>query len=171
MRSRSVNRNAGEILLYVADYQGSRLTPLLGKKRPLKVRSWSTVGEIKGVLAKRLSVPPSSQRLFFKGNELLMNAHSLQDEGVCRSGEVLEWSLVSASARPPEMELCADTLLRKCPSALEHLWLQAKRALALGLAPSLATEGLGGSYFMPGPRGRPVCVFKPQDEEPMCENK
>lgn len=48
--------------------------------------------------------------------------------------------------------------------------LQAKRAMHLGLVPSLAMEGTGGTYFMPDCRGKHVACFKPQDEEPFSVN-
>jgi hypothetical protein len=49
-----------------------------------------------------------------------------------------------------------------------HQHFKAARAgLAEGLAPTLAKAGTGGSYFLQDVSGRPVAVFKPEDEEPL----
>jgi hypothetical protein len=51
------------------------------------------------------------------------------------------------------------------------LLLQAARAgLAEGLQPTLAKAGTGGSYFLQDVQGKPVAVFKPEDEEPHAVN-
>ena len=51
------------------------------------------------------------------------------------------------------------------------LVLQAARAgLAEGLQPTLAKAGTGGSYFLQDVSGRPVAVFKPEEEEPHAVN-
>lgn len=48
---------------------------------------------------------------------------------------------------------------------------QAARAgLAEGLQPTLAKAGTGGSYFLQDVQGKPVAVFKPEDEEPHAVN-
>lgn len=87
---RSGARPSGEIVVYVAD--ADKQNPLLGKKRPLRLRTWSTVSDVKNVLQGRLRVPSHSQILVFGGKEL-RNAHSLQDCGVCRNNDTLYWAL------------------------------------------------------------------------------
>lgn len=47
---------------------------------------------------------------------------------------------------------------------------QALQGLALGLAPVLAMDGTGGTYFFKDPSHRNVGCFKPQDEEPFGPN-
>lgn len=50
---------------------------------------------------------------------------------------------------------------------LHQHWKAARAGLAEGLAPTLAKAGTGGSYFLQDVSGRPVAVFKPEDEEPL----
>ena len=52
------------------------------------------------------------------------------------------------------------------PVALMKVLHQALQGLALGLAPVLAMDGTGGTYFLKDPTHRNVGCFKPQDEEP-----
>uniref|UniRef100_A0A7R9V548 1-phosphatidylinositol 4-kinase n=1 Tax=Chlamydomonas euryale TaxID=1486919 RepID=A0A7R9V548_9CHLO len=47
---------------------------------------------------------------------------------------------------------------------------RAAAGLLAGYAPSLAAEGMGGTYVMCGPDGAPVGVLKPADEEPLAPN-
>uniref|UniRef100_M4BF18 Ubiquitin-like domain-containing protein n=1 Tax=Hyaloperonospora arabidopsidis (strain Emoy2) TaxID=559515 RepID=M4BF18_HYAAE len=48
--------------------------------------------------------------------------------------------------------------------------VKALQGLALGLAPVLAMDGTGGTYFFKDPSHRNVGCFKPQDEEPFGPN-
>ncbi|KAJ8542407.1 hypothetical protein ON010_g12405 [Phytophthora cinnamomi] len=56
----------------------------------------------------------------------------------------------------------------------DELWsirgVKALQGLALGLAPVLAMDGTGGTYFFKDPSHRNVGCFKPQDEEPFGPN-
>ncbi|POM66411.1 Phosphatidylinositol 3 and 4-kinase-like protein, partial [Phytophthora palmivora] len=56
------------------------------------------------------------------------------------------------------------------PVALMKVTHQALQGLALGLAPVLAMDGTGGTYFFKDPSHRNVGCFKPQDEEPFGPN-
>ncbi|KAE9030265.1 hypothetical protein PR003_g12317 [Phytophthora rubi] len=56
------------------------------------------------------------------------------------------------------------------PMALMKITHQALQGLALGLAPVLAMDGTGGTYFFKDPSHRNVGCFKPQDEEPFGPN-
>ncbi|CAH0477556.1 unnamed protein product [Peronospora belbahrii] len=56
------------------------------------------------------------------------------------------------------------------PVTLMKMTHQALQGLALGLAPVLAMDGTGGTYFFKDPSYRNVCCFKPQDEEPFGPN-
>jgi hypothetical protein len=73
----------------------------------------------------------------------------------------------------PDVPRDADALPDGSPSlasplhGLHHHWQAARAGLAEGLAPTLSKAGTGGSYFLQDVRGRPVAVFKPQDEEPL----
>lgn len=56
------------------------------------------------------------------------------------------------------------------PVSLMKITHQALQGLALGLAPVLAMDGTGGTYFFKDPSHRNVGCFKPQDEEPFGPN-
>ncbi|KAL7680446.1 putative phosphatidylinositol 3-/4-kinase, catalytic domain, Ubiquitin domain-containing protein [Plasmopara halstedii] len=56
------------------------------------------------------------------------------------------------------------------PVTLMKVTHQALQGLALGLAPVLAMDGTGGTYFFKDPSHRNVGCFKPQDEEPFGPN-
>ncbi|CAI5739625.1 unnamed protein product [Hyaloperonospora brassicae] len=56
------------------------------------------------------------------------------------------------------------------PVVLMKVMHQALQGLALGLAPVLAMDGTGGTYFFKCPSHRNVGCFKPQDEEPFGPN-
>eukprot|EP00878_Enallax_costatus_P000279 GHUV01000350.1.p1 GENE.GHUV01000350.1~~GHUV01000350.1.p1 ORF type:complete len:646 (+),score=230.80 GHUV01000350.1:469-2406(+) len=57
------------------------------------------------------------------------------------------------------------------PNHLLHRhWQAAREGLAAGSAPKLVAAGTGGSYFLQDVQGKPVAVFKPEDEEPLAVN-
>jgi len=158
-----------------------------GKKRPLSVRSWSTIKDVKDQLQHLLHVPPSSQRLYFgplmiSGKEL-PNYRTLQDAGIYRSGETLlldikggvvdDGSSASSmtSLRPSTSDVCVSSfMLDVTPRPLRRIVQQARRGFALGLKPDLVLDGTGGTYFLHDARKVKVAVFKPGDEEPYAEN-
>jgi len=168
-----------------------------GKKRPLTVKTWSTVKDVKGVLQQHLGVPPSSQRLYFgplmtSGGEL-PNHRSLHDAGIYRSGETLlldvknrnpgtgvgSGSMAGASALASISSLNAlgandvcvsASFLDVTPRALRRTVCQARRGFAVGLKPDLVLDGSGGTYFLHDSRKAKVAVFKPADEEPYAAN-
>ena len=57
-----------------------------------------------------------------------------------------------------------------CPAGLKDRLIQARQGLSLGLAPRLALDGTGGTYFLRNAHKENVCVFKPSDEEPFAPN-
>ena len=73
---------AGDIKKFIREARDLR-----GKKRPITVRFWSTIKDVKDQLQLLLHVPPSVQRLFvvgplyFHGREL-PNHRTLQDTGI-----------------------------------------------------------------------------------------
>lgn len=162
--SRPADRGAGELTVFIADHE--KHTGVLGKKRRLVVRSWDSLATVKRTLATRLHIPTAQQRLFFRDKEL-KNNHSLQDAGVCRSGETLTLAIAPLGGLSAA---CVSLEAVSCPRALQHALWQAKRAFLLGQAPHLALDGTGGCYFFPDPRGVAVAVFKPSDEEAFCAN-
>jgi phosphatidylinositol 4-kinase type 2 len=64
-----------------------------GRKRPLSVKPWASIKDVKDLLANHLHVPPSSQRLYFgpliNSARELPNHRTLMDAGIYRNGETL----------------------------------------------------------------------------------
>ncbi len=65
-----------------------------GRKRPLSVKPWASIKDIKDLLANHLHVPPSSQRLYLcpvllTSARELPNHRTLMDAGIYRNGETL----------------------------------------------------------------------------------
>ena len=171
-----------------------------GRKRPLSVKPWASIKDVKDLLANHLHVPPSSQRLYFgpllTSARELPNHRTLMDAGIYRNGETLLLEitrgnndmlggsgrgLVSSSGtsdshsisslRAKANDVCvSSSLLDLTPKSLQRLVQQARRGLALGFKPALAPDGSGGSYFLCDARKKRVGVFKPADEEPFAEN-
>ncbi|CAM9103033.1 unnamed protein product [Ascophyllum nodosum] len=149
------------------------IKPLDGKdharKRPLTVKSWSTVKDLKDILQSLLHVPAASQRLFFRGGEL-RNPRTLQDCGIYRNGQTLylATSPQDEMGKPYSLEpfLGAGGL----PRSLVRVLGQAKRGLDRGFKPELTLEGTGGTYFLQDAARQKVAVFKPRDEEPFAPN-
>lgn len=80
-------------------------------------------------------------------------------------------------ARAPNLPRAATTSVNilpygahLLPVTLMKVMHQALQGLALGLAPVLAMDGTGGTYFLKDPTHRNVGCFKPQDEEPLAPN-
>lgn len=190
------NRSSGtvkgpDLRIFVRDVSDKQ-----GKKRPLTVRTWSTVKDIKDVLRQHLGVPPSSQRLYFgplmtSGGEL-PNHRTLHDAGIYRSGETLllevkksagsntgGGSTAGASALASISSLNAlgandvcvsSSFLDVTPRGLRRTICQARRGFAVGLKPDLVLDGSGGTYFLHDAHKAKVAVFKPADEEPYAAN-
>lgn len=63
------------------------------KKRPITVKTWSTIKDVKDVVQKLLNIPPSLQRLYYgpfmTSGVDLPNHRSLHDAGIYKNGQVL----------------------------------------------------------------------------------
>jgi len=166
------------------------------RKRPLTVRPWASIKDVKDQLTKHLHIPASSQAIYFgpllSSAKELPNHRTLQDAGIYRNGEILlldingsgsigthsRGSLLEksnchsiSSLRHQANDICvSSSTLDICPKSLQRLVQQSRRGLALGLKPSLAPDGSGGSYFLSDARKKRTGVFKPADEEPFAEN-
>jgi len=157
-----------------------------GRKRPLVVKTWATVKDVKDLIQQELHVPPSAQRLYFgplltSGGEL-PNYRTLHDAGVYRSGDTLlldikggagraEGASISSLKSTATSDVCvSSSLLDLTPRALRRKLQQARRGFALGLKPDLVLDGSGGTYYLHDARKVRVAVFKPADEEPYAEN-
>jgi hypothetical protein len=163
-----------------------------GRKRPLTVRPWASIKDVKDQLTKHLHIPASSQCIYFgpllSSSRELPNHRSLQDAGIYRNGDTLLLEIKGnasstggglpncscpsiSSLRNQSNDICvSSSTLDLCPKSLQRLVQQSRRGLAVGIKPALAPDGSGGSYFLSDARKIRVGVFKPADEEPFAEN-
>lgn len=164
-----------------------------GRKRPLQVRPWSSVKDLKDQLSRHLHVPASSQSIYFgpllSSARELPNHRTLQDAGIYRNGETLlleikgrhcssllspspsDGGVAPISSLRNKSDVCvSSSTLDLCPKALQRMVQQSRRGMAVGFKPLLAPDGSGGSYFLSDARRKRVGVFKPADEEPFAEN-
>ena len=171
-----------DLKLFVRDVRDRQ-----GRKRPITVRSWSTIKDVKDAIQKSVHIPTSSQRLYFgplltSGKEL-PNHRSLHDAGIYRSGETLLMdikgessglsSVMSAYALQSEAKSdirISSSVIDATPKLMSQLVQQARRAFAIGLKPEFILDGSGGTYFLHDTRKAKISVFKPADEEPYAEN-
>jgi phosphatidylinositol 4-kinase type 2 len=172
------NRRGPDLKLYVRDVRDAQR-----KKRPIVVRSWATVKDVKDHLSKILCIPSNKQRLYYgplltSGGEL-PNHRTLQDAGIFRSGEVLLLD-ISGEQHPTALsasmyalrsstpsDICISTsMMDNTPRHCRALVQEARRAFSVGLKPDFVLDGSGGSYFLHDVRKNKIAVFKPSDEEP-----
>lgn len=171
-----------DLKLFVRDVRDRQ-----GRKRPITVRSWSTIKDIKDTIQQTIHIPANSQRLFFgplmtSGKEL-PNHRTLHDAGIYRSGETLLLDIKAGGSSIPSMvsaySMKKDThnnvtisssVVDSAPKLLRQIVQQARRALALGLKPEFVLDGSGGTYFLHDARKAKIAVYKPADEEPYAEN-
>mmetsp|Transcript_29285 Transcript_29285/g.70566 ORF Transcript_29285/g.70566 Transcript_29285/m.70566 type:complete len:802 (+) Transcript_29285:1047-3452(+) len=160
------------------------------KKRPIEVRSWSTIKDVKQVIHKQIHVPVHSQRLFFgplltSGKEL-PNHRTLHDAGIYKSGETLLLDIQASSSRfglgvgggarslvagdRNNDLIISSSIVNATPRALRRLVHEARRGLAMNLKPAFILDGSGGTYFLHNARKAKIAVFKPADEEPYAAN-
>lgn len=67
-----------------------------------------------------------------------------------------------------QIQLYGASTVRETPSAIERVLSEIRR---IGLRPTLASEGSGGTYFLKGDKRKGVLAcFKPRDEEAFAEN-
>ena len=177
--NRLPNEASLDLKIYIKDVHDRQ-----GRKRPLTVKPWATIKDVKDQLTKHLHIPASSQGIYFgpllSSAKELPNHRSLQDAGIYRNGETLLLEIKGSrngacpsisSLRNATNDICvSSSTLDLCPKTLQRLLQQSRRGLALGFKPALAPDGSGGSYFLSDARKKRVGVFKPADEEPFAEN-
>jgi len=175
-------RSSPDLQLYFRDVRQ-------GKKRPITIRSWSSILDVKKIIQKKIHVPIQSQHLYFgpllTSGKALPNHRSLHDAGIYRSGETILLdvkvgssvfsSSSSLSAFSPTYRASSDidissSVIDSTPRPLRSLVQEARRALALNLKPEFILDGSGGTYFLHNTRKAKISVFKPADEEPYAEN-
>jgi hypothetical protein len=169
-----------ELKIFVKDIRDRQ-----AKKRPLTVRTWSTIKDVKDQIQQLLHVPPCRQRLYsgplIVSAKELPNYRTLYDAGVYRSGDTIlldivgntideQASLTSLSSSAVSDICVSSSMLDLTPRPMRRLVQHARRGLALGIKPELVLEGSGGTYFLHDTRKNKVAVFKPADEEPYAEN-
>lgn len=182
LAKKQASLRGADLKLFVRDVRDRQ-----GRKRPITIRSWSTIKDVKDTIQQAIHIPASSQRLFFgplltSGKEL-PNHRSLHDAGIYRSGETILLdikgstsslsSVMSAFSMQSEVrsDICiSSSVIDATPKLLRQLVQRARRALALGLKPEFILEGSGGTYFLHDARKAKIAVFKPADEEPYAEN-
>ena len=161
------------LVIYLADAWAARA--VLGGRRKLEVTPWTTVRETKALVAKLLKIPPQRQRLFWRSTELV-DARTLEESGVHKSGETLLFDVShQASRESPTLEPVSCAAIHEAegalPPPLGKALLKARRGLVVGRRkPELALDGTGGTYFLAGLDGVYAGCFKPSDEETFCEN-
>ncbi|GMH50715.1 hypothetical protein TrRE_jg5096 [Triparma retinervis] len=96
-----------EFRVFVRDVQDNH-----GHKRALHVKPWTTIKDIKDRLSSILSIPPSSQRLFYGPSQPLKNNRTLNDVGVYKSGATL---LLDIVGRPVPHQSVTPT--NSCPNS------------------------------------------------------
>ena len=134
----------------------------------LSVHPWSCIKDVKDQLSDKLGLPATRQRLFFAGQEL-KNTHTLNDCSISDGARLFlsssSHSVNSASAASPLVAVYGDI---PCPPAMRDTIAAVRSGLVAGLAPRLAMEGTGGTYFLRSPNKQNIAVFKAEDEEPFA---
>lgn len=156
-----------------------------GRKKPITVRSWSTILDVKKIIQQKIHLPVQKQNLYFgpllTSGKPLPNHRTLHDAGIYRSGETIlldvkssSYSLSSSiSSYSPSYTSDIDissSVITMTPRPLRSLVHEARRALAINLKPAFILDGSGGTYFLHNTRKAKIAVFKPADEEPYAEN-
>mmetsp|Transcript_27405 Transcript_27405/g.62926 ORF Transcript_27405/g.62926 Transcript_27405/m.62926 type:complete len:441 (-) Transcript_27405:1157-2479(-) len=168
--------NQADLKIFIKDVRDKQ-----GRKRPVNVRSWSTVKDVKDQLYQLLNVPPSSQRLFFGPINDLPNHRTLNDAGIYRSGETLLFdirpsmrgfsTLTSLQTSDSTPDICVSSVMNDLTTkSMRRIVQRTRRGLDMGLKPEIALDGSGGTYFLRDARKVKIAAFKPSDEEPYAPN-
>ena len=128
---------------------------------------WSLIKDLKDQLTERLHVPSPHQRLFYGGREL-KNTHTLSDCGIVDDSTVFLAPSVSSSGQLEDVDLISVYGDVECSADMAERIQQVRQGLSSGLAPRLAMEGTGGTYFLRSRGKVNVAVFKAEDEEPFA---
>ena len=129
---------------------------------------WSCIKDVKDKLSDKLGIPATRQRLFFAGQEL-KNTHTLNDCSISDGARLFlsssSHSASTASSASPLIAVYGDI---PCPPPMRDTIAAVRAGLVAGLAPRLAMEGTGGTYFLRSPNKQNIAVFKAEDEEPFA---
>uniref|UniRef100_A0A7S2XF66 1-phosphatidylinositol 4-kinase n=1 Tax=Lotharella oceanica TaxID=641309 RepID=A0A7S2XF66_9EUKA len=144
------------VKIYVEDENRNRAS--------LEVHAWNLIKDVKDAIQADLHIPAARQRLFFSNREL-RNHRSVYDANIM-DGAVIFLALNPVSPmKASMMRFYGNT---PCPPRLKKIVGAARLGLVHGLAPRLAMDGTGGTYFLRNARRDTIAVFKPADEEPFA---
>ena len=139
----------------------------LNSRVEVDLHPWSLIKDLKDQLTERLHVPSPHQRLFYGGREL-KNTHTLSDCGIVEDSTVFLAPTVSSSGQLDDLDLISVYGDVDCSADMADCIQQVRQGLSSGLAPRLAMEGTGGTYFLRSRGKVNVAVFKAEDEEPFA---
>mmetsp|Transcript_13512 Transcript_13512/g.19929 ORF Transcript_13512/g.19929 Transcript_13512/m.19929 type:complete len:711 (-) Transcript_13512:27-2159(-) len=162
------NYRGPDLQIFYRDLRDSQ-----NRKRKILVKTWSTVQDVKNIIASKTHVPSHSQRLYYGPLISLPNHRTLNDAGIYKHGETLLLEIIQdqANSSCSEADICIATSFSKLtPRSLNLTIQQARRGLAIGFKPELVLDGSGGTYFLHDARKVKIAVFKPADEEPYAKN-
>lgn len=143
----------------------------LNRKRMITVKTWSTIQDVKNLIAMKTQIPPQAQRLYYGPLISLPNHRTLNDAGIYKHGETLLLDIIQEHGTISEADVRVATSMSEItPRSLRHIVQQSRRGLALGYKPELVLDGSGGTYFLHDACKVRNAVFKPADEEPYAEN-
>lgn len=140
----------------------------------VEMLAWSTVQDLKQRIASITHIKVQRQRLFFR-SRLLRNAYALHDCIIPDHDSPGAPLLVTVklvdrvpdgAAILPSIDMLGQPQWRMEESQM--LVRKAHQGLAVGLAPQLALDGTGWTYFLRSNSGKKIAVFKPQNEEPLA---
>jgi len=142
-----------------------KILPNSGNEFELSISAAETVESLKRRIEAAEGIPALDHRIVHNGQYLPETA-SLADYGVDEDSVLV---LEPVSKYPIQGANGVDNVdesLQKCVTMMQ----QAQAGFDMHMAPCLASAGTGGAYFLLGPLGDKVAVFKPEDEEPNAEN-
>eukprot|EP01138_Halocafeteria_seosinensis_P011975 gb/GECG01012238.1/.p1 GENE.gb/GECG01012238.1/~~gb/GECG01012238.1/.p1 ORF type:complete len:1628 (+),score=251.68 gb/GECG01012238.1/:1-4884(+) len=133
----------------------------------VNTHAFTTVVNLKQIIARETGMNLQQFRLFFRGCELESN-HRLTDFDIA-DGNSVYLAVKGPINGTPDMGLERYGAATWTPK-LESLMTDARNALFAGKKPRLSEDGEGGTYFLKGVDDEYICCFKPQDEEAFAPN-
>ena len=147
-----------------------KILPNSGNEFELSISAVETVSSLKRRIEAVEGIPALSHAVVHNG-EYLPESASLADYGVDEDSvlvlePITEYQRRHGARGGGQGIDNLDESLQNCVKMMQ----QAQAGFDVHMAPCLASAGTGGAYFLLGPRGNKVAVFKPEDEEPNAEN-
>ena len=142
-----------------------KILPNSGNEFELSISAVETVGSLKSRIEAAEGIPAFTHRVVHNG-EYLPETASLADYGVDEDSVLV---LEPITQYPGQISKDMDKVSESLQNCLTMM-KQAQAGFDMHMAPCLASAGTGGAYYLLGPNGNKVAVFKPEDEEPNAEN-